>query len=95
MSRWDAIVREPAAFLMDEPPPTSTRSCGADARRDRRSPALLETTTIYVTHDQVEAMTMGDRVAVMQGQLQQVADPQTLYDHPSTSSSEDSSARPP
>src|SRR3712207_7445016 len=43
----------------------------------------LETTTIYVTHDQVEAMTMGDRVAVMRkGELQQVADPQTLYERP-------------
>ena len=79
-----AIVREPAAFLMDEPLSNLDAKLRVQMRAEiaglQRS---LETTTIYVTHDQVEAMTMGDRVAVMRkGQLQQVADPQTLYDHP-------------
>src|ERR671928_1836943 len=79
-----AIVREPAAFLMDEP----LSNLDAKLRVQTRAEILklqdnLKTTTIYVTHDQVEAMTMGDRVAVMRkGELQQVASPQELYDHP-------------
>jgi multiple sugar transport system ATP-binding protein len=79
-----AIVREPAAFLMDEP----LSNLDAALRVQTRAEILklqqrLETTTIYVTHDQVEAMTMGDRVAVMRkGELQQVATPQELYDTP-------------
>jgi multiple sugar transport system ATP-binding protein len=79
-----AIVRQPAAFLMDEP----LSNLDAKLRVQMRAEiAKLQTdlgvTTIYVTHDQVEAMTMGDRVAVMRkGELQQVDDPQTLYDRP-------------
>ncbi len=79
-----AIVREPQAFLMDEP----LSNLDAKLRVQMRSEigALqrdLGVTTIYVTHDQVEAMTMGDRVAVMRkGELQQVAPPQELYDRP-------------
>ncbi|HZQ89012.1 MAG TPA: sn-glycerol-3-phosphate ABC transporter ATP-binding protein UgpC [Gaiellaceae bacterium] len=79
-----AIVREPAAFLMDEP----LSNLDAKLRVQMRAEIAgiqhdLGVTTIYVTHDQVEAMTMGDRVAVMRkGELQQVADPQTLYDRP-------------
>ena len=79
-----AIVREPAAFLMDEP----LSNLDAKLRVQMRAEIAglqrdLGVTTIYVTHDQVEAMTMGDRVAVMRkGELQQVADPQTLYDQP-------------
>jgi multiple sugar transport system ATP-binding protein len=79
-----AIVREPAAFLMDEP----LSNLDAKLRVQMRAEiAKLQTdlgvTTIYVTHDQIEAMTMGDRVAVMRkGELQQVDDPQTLYDRP-------------
>jgi multiple sugar transport system ATP-binding protein len=79
-----AIVREPSAFLMDEP----LSNLDAKLRVQMRAEIAglqrdLGVTTIYVTHDQVEAMTMGDRVAVMRkGELQQVADPQTLYDHP-------------
>ena len=79
-----AIVREPAAFLMDEP----LSNLDAKLRVQMRAEIAglqrdLGVTTIYVTHDQVEAMTMGDRVAVMRkGELQQVADPQTLYDKP-------------
>jgi multiple sugar transport system ATP-binding protein len=79
-----AIVREPAAFLMDEP----LSNLDAKLRVQMRAEIAklqndLGVTTIYVTHDQIEAMTMGDRVAVMRkGELQQVDDPQTLYDRP-------------
>jgi multiple sugar transport system ATP-binding protein len=79
-----AIVREPAAFLMDEP----LSNLDAKLRVQMRAEIAglqrdLGVTTIYVTHDQVEAMTMGDRVAVIRkGELQQVDDPQTLYDRP-------------
>jgi multiple sugar transport system ATP-binding protein len=79
-----AIVREPQAFLMDEP----LSNLDAKLRVQMRAEIAgiqrdLGVTTIYVTHDQVEAMTMGDRVAVMRkGELQQVDDPQTLYDRP-------------
>jgi multiple sugar transport system ATP-binding protein len=79
-----AIVREPAAFLMDEPLSNLDAKLRVHMRAEvSRLQRGLGTTTIYVTHDQVEAMTMGDRVAVMRkGELQQVADPQTLYDRP-------------
>jgi len=79
-----AIVREPAAFLMDEP----LSNLDAKLRVEMRAYLAtlhqrLQTTTLYVTHDQTEAMTMGDRVAVMhRGRLQQVDVPQSLYDHP-------------
>ncbi|MBD1848040.1 ATP-binding cassette domain-containing protein [Cyanobacteria bacterium FACHB-63] len=79
-----AIVRDPAVFLMDEPLSNLDAKMRSHIRMDiatlQRS---LSTTTVYVTHDQVEAMTMGDRVAVMRaGELQQIASPQDLYDHP-------------
>src|SRR5437762_1826210 len=79
-----AIVREPAAFLMDEPLSNLDAKLRVQMRAEvSRLQRNLGTTTIYVTHDQVEAMTMGDRVAVMRkGELQQVDDPQTLYDRP-------------
>ena len=79
-----AIVREPSAFLMDEPLSNLDAKLRVQMRAEvSRLQRDLETTTLYVTHDQVEAMTMGDRVAVMRkGELQQVADPQTLYDRP-------------
>jgi len=79
-----AIVREPDAFLMDEP----LSNLDAKLRVEMRAylgtlHQRLKTTTMYVTHDQTEAMTMGDRVAVMHdGRLQQVDVPQALYDHP-------------
>ncbi|HKX74250.1 MAG TPA: ATP-binding cassette domain-containing protein, partial [Acidimicrobiia bacterium] len=79
-----AIVREPSAFLMDEP----LSNLDAKLRVQMRSEiGLLQqrlgTTTVYVTHDQVEAMTMGDRVAVIRkGRLQQVDTPRNLYDSP-------------
>ena len=91
-----AIVREPRVFLMDEPLSNlDAKLRVADARRARTLQRRLGVTTIYVTHDQVEAMTMGDRVAVMKdGVLQQCDTPRALYDHPSTSSSPASSAPP-
>jgi multiple sugar transport system ATP-binding protein len=79
-----AIVREPKAFLMDEP----LSNLDAKLRVQMRSEIAriqhdLNVTTMYVTHDQVEAMTMGDRVAVIRkGILQQIDTPQYLYDHP-------------
>ena len=79
-----AIVREPAVFLMDEPLSNLDAMLRVQTRKElitlhRR----LETTVIYVTHDQTEAMTMGTRIAVMNtGDLQQVDAPQTLYDFP-------------
>jgi multiple sugar transport system ATP-binding protein len=79
-----AIVRQPQAFLMDEP----LSNLDAKLRVQMRAEISgiqrnLKTTTIYVTHDQVEAMTMGDRVAVIRkGELQQVDSPQQLYDRP-------------
>ena len=79
-----AIVRQPAAFLMDEPLSNLDAKLRVQMRAEiARLQSDLGVTTIYVTHDQVEAMTMGDRVAVMRkGELQQVATPQTLYDRP-------------
>jgi multiple sugar transport system ATP-binding protein len=79
-----AIVRQPQAFLMDEPLSNLDAKLRVQMRAEiAKLQRDLEVTTIYVTHDQIEAMTMGDRVAVMKrGVLQQVAAPQTLYDHP-------------
>jgi multiple sugar transport system ATP-binding protein len=79
-----AIVREPQTYLMDEPLSNLDAKLRVHMRAEIASlQDTLGVTTIYVTHDQVEAMTMGDRVAVMRkGELQQVAPPQELYDHP-------------
>jgi multiple sugar transport system ATP-binding protein len=79
-----AIVREPQAFLMDEPLSNLDAKLRVQMRAEiARIQRDLEVTTLYVTHDQVEAMTMGDRVAVIKkGRLQQVDAPQVLYDHP-------------
>src|SRR5215831_2858679 len=79
-----AIVRQPQAFLMDEPLSNLDAKLRVQMRADiKKIQSDLGVTTIYVTHDQVEAMTMGDRVAVMRkGELQQVAPPQELYDNP-------------
>ncbi|HUQ22288.1 MAG TPA: sn-glycerol-3-phosphate ABC transporter ATP-binding protein UgpC [Gaiellaceae bacterium] len=79
-----AIVREPAAFLMDEPLSNLDAKLRVQMRAEiAKLQSDLGTTTVYVTHDQIEAMTMGDRVAVMRkGELQQVAAPQELYDRP-------------
>jgi multiple sugar transport system ATP-binding protein len=79
-----AIVREPHAFLMDEPLSNLDAKLRVQMRAEiHQLQRRLGVTTIYVTHDQVEAMTMGDRVAVMRGgRLQQVDSPQVLYDQP-------------
>ncbi|BFL73797.1 ATP-binding cassette domain-containing protein [Corynebacterium pseudogenitalium] len=79
-----AIVREPKAFLMDEPLSNLDAKLRVQTRAEVASlQQRLGTTTVYVTHDQVEAMTMGDRVAVLKdGELQQVAPPRELYDSP-------------
>jgi multiple sugar transport system ATP-binding protein len=79
-----AIVREPQAFLMDEPLSNLDARLRGQMRTEiARIQRMTGVTTIYVTHDQVEAMTMGDKVAVMnRGVLQQFAAPRTLYDEP-------------
>ena len=79
-----AIVREPSVFLMDEPLSNLDAKLRVETRANiAELQARLGTTTVYVTHDQVEAMTMGDRVAVLKdGILQQCDTPRTLYDKP-------------
>jgi len=79
-----AIVRDPAAFLMDEPLSNLDAKLRVQMRTEvSRIQQRLGTTTVYVTHDQTEAMTLGDRVAVMRsGMLQQVGTPMDLYNHP-------------
>jgi len=79
-----AIVREPAVFLMDEPLSNLDAKLRVQTRAEiARLHQRLKTTIVYVTHDQIEAMTMGQRIAVMsQAKLQQVGPPKELYDHP-------------
>jgi ABC-type sugar transport system ATPase subunit len=79
-----AIVREPQGFLMDEPLSNLDAALRVQTRAEiLRLQQRLGTTTIYVTHDQIEAMTMGDRIAVMnKGELQQLGTPEELYEHP-------------
>ena len=79
-----AIVREPSVFLMDEPLSNLDAKLRVQMRAEvQRIQRRINVATLYVTHDQVEAMTMGDRVAVMRsGVLQQCDHPQVLYDHP-------------
>ena len=79
-----AIVREPSVFLMDEPLSNLDAKLRVETRANiAELQARLGTTTVYVTHDQVEAMTMGHRVAVLKdGLLQQCDTPRTLYDKP-------------
>src|SRR5436305_6221708 len=79
-----AIVREPQAFLLDEPLSNLDAKLRVQTRSElQKQHRELHATFIYVTHDQVEAMTMGDRIAVMKlGALQQVGRPQELYDRP-------------
>jgi len=79
-----AIVRDPSAFLMDEPLSNLDAKLRVQMRTEvARLQSQLETTMVYVTHDQTEAMTLGDRVAVMRaGVLQQVGTPAELYDNP-------------
>jgi sn-glycerol 3-phosphate transport system ATP-binding protein len=79
-----ALVREPKAFLLDEPLSNLDAKLRVRMRAElKRVHAHLGITTIYVTHDQIEAMTLGDRIAVMSaGKLQQLGPPQDVYDHP-------------
>ncbi len=79
-----ALVREPKVFLMDEPLSNLDAKLRAQTRGEiRRLQHQVGTTTVYVTHDQVEAMTMGDRIAVMSnGRLEQVGTPETIYNEP-------------
>ncbi|MFN8222977.1 MAG: sn-glycerol-3-phosphate ABC transporter ATP-binding protein UgpC [Gaiellales bacterium] len=79
-----AVVRQPTAFLMDEPLSNLDAKLRAQTRGEiRRLQRTVGTTTVYVTHDQVEAMTMGDRIAVMSsGRIEQVGDPDTVYRRP-------------
>jgi multiple sugar transport system ATP-binding protein len=79
-----AVVREPSVFLMDEPLSNLDAKLRVQMRAEvQRIQRRVNVATLYVTHDQIEAMTMGDRVAVMRnGTLQQVDHPQVLYDHP-------------
>jgi multiple sugar transport system ATP-binding protein len=79
-----AIVREPSVFLMDEPLSNLDAKLRVQMRAEISTlQRQIGVTTLYVTHDQVEAMTIGDSVAVMRrSELQQLADPQTVYDHP-------------
>lgn len=79
-----AIVREPAVFLMDEPLSNLDAKLRVQMRTEiAKLHHRLGATTIYVTHDQIEAMTMADRIVVMKdGIIQQIADPQTIYDQP-------------
>ena len=79
-----AIVREPAVFLMDEPLSNLDAKLRVKARKEiSKLHSTLKTTFIYVTHDQMEAMSMGDRIAVMKnGILQQVDSPSNIYNHP-------------
>lgn len=79
-----SIVRDPSVFLMDEPLSNLDAKMRVQIRGEiAQLQRQMGTTMVYVTHDQVEAMTMGDRVAVMRlGELQQIASPQDLYEHP-------------
>ena len=79
-----AIVRQPSAFLFDEPLSNLDAKLRGEMRFELKTlQQQLKTTAVYVTHDQIEAMTLGDRITVMnQGVIQQVADPTTLYDWP-------------
>jgi ABC-type sugar transport system ATPase subunit len=79
-----ALVREPSVLLMDEPLSNLDAQLRVQARSEiRRLQHEVGTTTVYVTHDQVEALTLGDRIAVMnEGRLEQVGTPEELYDEP-------------
>lgn len=81
-----ALVRRPSVFLLDEPLSNLDAKLRVQTREQLvELHARLGTTIVYVTHDQVEAMTMADRIAIVdQGRIQQVGDPQQVYDHPDT-----------
>src|SRR5207244_5420158 len=81
-----AIVMEPSVLLMDEPLSNLDALLRLQFRAELKKLAQdVQTTTVYVTHDQVEALSLGDRIAVMrEGQIVQVADPMVVYDQPAT-----------
>jgi ABC-type sugar transport system ATPase subunit len=81
-----ALVRDPSVFLLDEPLSNLDAKLRAQIRTDiAQIQKRLNKTTVYVTHDQVEAMTLGDRVAVLaEGNLQHIGTPEQLYNHPAT-----------
>ena len=83
-----ALAREPAVFLLDEPLSNLDAKLRVAAARGAEAAArAVGTTMVYVTHDQVEAMTLGDRIAVMdKGRLQQFSTPEEVYGHPATCS---------
>ena len=89
-----AIVRDPKVFLFDEPLSNLDAKLRVQVRGEiKELQRRLKTTTIYVTHDQVEAMTMGDKIVVMNGgQVEQMGAPLELYDRPANRSSRPSSA---
>ena len=84
MALGRALVRQPQVFLMDEPLSNLDAKLRVQTRGEiKRLQKEVGTTTVYVTHDQVEAMTMGDRIAVMNhGRLEQVGTPEELYERP-------------
>ena len=86
MALGRAIVRQPSVFLMDEPLSNLDAKLRVQTRRELiKLHRRLQTTFIYVTHDQVEAMTMGERIAILlDGALQQVGRPQDVYDRPAS-----------
>jgi energy-coupling factor transporter ATP-binding protein EcfA2 len=90
-----AIVRDPKVFLFDEPLSNLDAKLRVAMRAEIKAlHQRLKTTTVYVTHDQVEAMTMADRIVVMHdGRIEQIGTPLELYDRPGTSSSRSSSLR--
>ena len=89
-----AIVREPSAFLFDEPLSNLDAKLRVSMRGEiKRLQRSLATTSVYVTHDQVEAMTLADKVVVLNGgRIEQVGSPMELYHSPATASSPASSA---
>jgi multiple sugar transport system ATP-binding protein len=92
-----AMVREPSAFLFDEPLSNLDAKLRGSTRAELKAlHHRLKTTTIYVTHDQEEAMSLGDMIVVMaDGEVQQLGSPLEVFDRPPTGSSRASSARPP
>ena len=90
-----AIVRDPKVFLFDEPLSNLDAKLRVQMRGEiKELHQRLKTTTVYVTHDQIEAMTMADRIVVMHdGRIEQIGSPLELYDRPATCSSRSSSAR--
>jgi multiple sugar transport system ATP-binding protein len=91
-----AMVREPSAFLFDEPLSNLDAKLRGSTRAELKAlHKRLKTTTIYVTHDQEEAMSLGDMIVVMaDGEVQQLGSPLEVFDRPPTGSSRASSARP-